>query len=519
MTYATLDPGTKLRPQGGMTSPYTRRLVVDSGEKADYAAIQAAIDFAVASGASLSSPYLIEVGPGDYAGFTAPAGVFVLGAGRWHTVIEGAITMHAGSGGQDFTVYPPAGALFWLHFIGDLNLGRTSLINVHGHIDDNTVDGTVVGVKVSGTGTSVLQAWGCFNQVENKSAGGSADIRLFHILTGTTNVYVEWYGGQWKTNAGTATARHPVAVEVRGTGLCYVRPVAVEWYAARAISVRRLDSTNPNHPGLHGDVPIDHDGNNTLEIRPDITGMVAYPRALLTSRRAKTLEVDTFVDLVETTDATLPAANTARVLAKDNGAGSTQLFARFASGADVPLATQGVPAVVGPPGMGSARRYTTEFRDRVSEALVVGEARYSLLNVTEARAFTQIWLYITGSAVAGAVLHLAIFNTDAHGRPSTRVAYLGAMNVSTGLGVATLIATSPVLQPGRYAIRSVLRATGNVNAYCVKGTVAGMEQPVFDWMANGWVGDGAADDPAAYALPGAGNWVTYRAPIFWLQTA
>jgi len=56
--------------------------------------------------------------------------------------------------------------------------------------------------------------------------------------------------------------------------------------------------------------------------------------------RWNTAYLKTFVNLQETSDPAAPGSNEVRLYAKDNGAGKTQLVARFATGAVQTIATE-----------------------------------------------------------------------------------------------------------------------------------------------------------------------------------
>lgn len=186
------------------------------------------------------------------------------------------------------------------------------------------------------------------------STGRTLDSKLLDLKSAVD------YGGAIASSAAVNTvAINAAIVAATGTtgfvvlppGMAYteaslVIPDGVLVLAFSSSGVLRILSKDQGtaFPVLKGGIAVKSQGKTGILLRADDYGVTADPVLLVqddTTGDIAAIQYK-FAELDEqAADPSAPSANKARLFAKDNGSGSTQLAVRFPTGPTIPLATQG----------------------------------------------------------------------------------------------------------------------------------------------------------------------------------
>jgi hypothetical protein len=420
MPTVTIEAGTKFRPRGGMDSPYknTFRVELTPGT-ADFSSVQAAIDAAVAAGASPSNLYHIEVGRGRFVGDVEQfEGISVSGSGMDATVIvpqtkpyilhssDVIVYSFAGNNAiQDLTIEPEDDTLLVaLELMVENNSqNRTTLTNVRATLRNDTFN-AVEAVRLSGTGGGFVRAMGCYFYSQNHFTGdnssGTARCVVFRSMP-TSKGYLELFGGSHvKTSPGSSNTALSIFAWTQGSGAFSGIHADCDWACIYATApILHLNETVPLVKG--GMMSVRINASDT-DAEMQITNPHANARRALMSTAYN--NVDVYGALGLPTNPPLPSG--------------AWLGARFAT---------------------AVATFTP----------TVGTIYATQIIVERPQVFNALGLRLT-TGVPGSTVRVGLYSTDGSGRPLNKL-FEGTQDGNvTGEQFATMSAGVGALAPGIY---------------------------------------------------------------------
>jgi hypothetical protein len=170
----------KLSPSGGITSPYTRYLVVDAGGKGDYATIKEACDYVATQTRAIATQWVIHVMPGHYDEypFTIPTYTTVTAISEEFSQRTVSITSAAAKGWASGGLITLAGASSTLSYIDVTAAGATATASKSAVLCAGST-GLIIGCRIRNPAASTT--YSVYNV--DVATGGNVHLRNCYLWT------------------------------------------------------------------------------------------------------------------------------------------------------------------------------------------------------------------------------------------------------------------------------------------------------------------------------------------------